>query len=301
MTDWAMTEELLAVLALEIDDLDSLYKRCYTRDCRMAAAEATGDGDDLTAVLAAANQSRGWWDDTWRIVQPLDEGRVLARRGGAARPFRPGQYITLRGPGPVPKEDEPIRVFQPAGTADLQSSFYYAFGETVGEFDEFEDLLRLYWNVSLTGAPMLVSAITGEFNRFSVPFRFKCGQNSGIYERRDSAVLYFHRSYYGIVAQLAARIHADLAAQPGAYIRDSVPLFTRHLARGLGFAEDTGESFGRSRCAILGEAMAATRGCPVGERLAALRGGFEARGLRLDEPWRNRESHGQYPFPFAGV
>jgi hypothetical protein len=292
-----MNEELLAVLALESGGPEFLYERCYTRDCR-AAAEADLEGDpELAAALSAANRSRGRWDDTWCVVQPLGEGRILARRGGAARLFRPGQYITLRGPGPVPEKDEPIRVYQAAGTSELQAGFYFAFGETVCEFDEFEDLLRLYWNVSRAGAPLLVAAITGEFNRFSVPFRFKCGQLPEMYQRRDSAVLYFHRAYYPLAAQLAARIHEDLQA----HLRDSVPLFTLRLACGLSLAEDTGESFGRSRCAILSEAMEATRGRPVEERLAALRAGFESRGLSLEEPWLKSGSHSHYSFPFTGI
>ncbi|HEY1493673.1 MAG TPA: T3SS effector HopA1 family protein [Candidatus Solibacter sp.] len=292
-----MTEELLAVLALDIVDANSLYERCYTRDCRSARPASQKGDPDLTAQLAAANQSRDQWDDNWRVVQPLDEGRVLACRGGAARAFRPGQYLTLRGPGPVARKDEPIRVFQAAGTADLQTGFYFAFGETVCDYDEFEDLLRLYWNVSQTGAPALMSAITGEFNRFSVPFRFKCGQIPELYERRDPAVLYFRRRYYPIVAQLVERIHRELAE----HLRDNVPLFTRRLACGLGFAEDPGESFGRSRCAILAEAMEATRGKPAEERWEALRGSFRTRKLSMEEPWRNAGSSGNYPFPFTGV
>uniref|UniRef100_Q01SN0 Uncharacterized protein n=1 Tax=Solibacter usitatus (strain Ellin6076) TaxID=234267 RepID=Q01SN0_SOLUE len=292
-----MTEELLAVLALDIADANSLYERCYARDCR-STREAAQQGDhDLTAKLAAANQSRDHWDDNWRVVQPLDEGRVLARRGGAARAFRPGQYLTLRGPGPAPQKDEPIRVFQAAGSADLQTGFYFAFGETVCDYDEFQDLLRLYWNISQAGGPLLMAAITAEFNRFSVPFRFKCGQLPELYGRRDPAVLYIRRGYYPIAAQLAERIHGQLAE----HLRDSVPLFTRRLARGLGLAEDPGESFGRSRCAILAEAMEATRRRPVEERYESLRGSFRARRLSIEEPWRNAGSSASYSFPFTGL
>jgi hypothetical protein len=290
-----MTEELLAVLALDLEDAATLYERCYARDCR-APAISVEEGEDLQAALAAANQSRDRWDDTWRVVQALEEGRVMARSGRSARPIRAGQYITLRGPGVVPEEDEPIRVFQPAGTPNIQESFYFAFGETVNEHDEFESLVRFYWNISRAGAPLLMAAITGQFNRFSVPFRFKCGQQPSMFERRDSAVLYVSRSYYSIAAQLVEQIHQQLAD----HLRDSVPLFTRPLARGLALAEDTGESFGQSRCAILAEAMAASRGWPAPERLQALGGSFESRRLSLAEPWRNAGSHMDYRFPFGG-
>ena len=101
-----------------------------------------GDGRDLTAELIAANQSREGWDLGWRLEQGLEDGRVLARKGGSLRAFAPGQYITLGGPGARKEEGQPIRVFAPAGSADAQPGFYYAFGETIADFDEFEDLLR---------------------------------------------------------------------------------------------------------------------------------------------------------------
>jgi hypothetical protein len=153
------------------------------------------------------------------------------------------------------------------GAADIQPGFYHALGETISDYDEFEDLLRVYWNIAAEGAVPLLAAVAREFNRFCIPFRFKCGQVPEVYERRDCAVLYFHRVYFPLASQLVARVHVEVAG----WMREGVPLFTQSLARGLAIAEDPGESFGKNRCAILSECMAATRGLPPAVRLEDLR------------------------------
>ena len=283
-----MTEELLAIFAAipgPPDDPDTLYARCYSRP--ISGPLPAGEPGDLSA----ANATREGIDSGWRVEQAAGEGCVIAVKGGAVRMFRPGQYLTLRGPGAKVEAGEPIRVIASRGAADLQPGFYHALGGTVSGYAEFEDLVRIYWNIAAHGAVPLMAALTTDFNRFGVPFRFKCGQKPEIYERRDSAVLYFHRRYFPIAEQLIARSHAAVAP----WMRDGVPLFTQPLAKGLGFAEDPGESFGKNRCAILSESMAATRGLQPLERLEDLRQRFDTRGLSLDQPWLNARQTGHRP------
>ena len=294
-----MIDELLAIFAAmpgPPDDPETLYARCYTRSV-LRTFEAGEPGD-----LARANTTREAIDYGWRAEQAVAEGYLLARKAGAARRFRPGQYLTLRGPGAKVENGEPVRILVSPGAADIQDGFYHALGETVSDYDEFEDLVRFYWNISAAGAAPLMESLTREFNRFGVPFRFKCGQVPEVYERRDAGVFYVHRRYYPIAVQLVERLHAGAAS----WVRDGVPLFTRPLARGLGLAEDPGESFGKNRCAILSECMAATRGQTPEDRLSDLRRRFAARGLSLDAPWLNSGAglHTRpdpYPYPFRGL
>ena len=276
-----MLEELQAILATDFGSPTDaaalakiLYRRCYTHSI-FEAEPPEGEGRDLTTALVAANRGRGGWDLGWRVEQALDDGRMLARKGFVARAFAPGQYIVLNGPGGKVEEGQALHVFGPGGSAEAQPGYYHAFGETIAEQEEFEDLLRFYWNVTADGAPRLIQHLTGEFNKFLVPFRFKCGRTEGMYSRRDAAVLYIHRRYYPIAIRLVERVQAAIARD----LRDSVPLFTRRLARGVGFAEDPGESFGQNRCRILAEAMMTSRD------VAEVRRQFEARGLSLDAPW----------------
>ncbi len=276
-----------------------LYRRCYMHSIldAPAADDSERNDGDLTSVLSAANTGRAAWDEGWRIDQILEEGRILARKGGAARSFLPGEYLTHRGLGLGPEAGKAVSIFLPAGSSDIQPGFYHAFGDTAGPFEEGEGTLRFYWNISMEGAPLLMEAITREFNRFQIEFQFKCGTRALHYPRRDAAVLYVNRRDYGIGALLAERVRERLKT----WLEAGTPLFARQLAPGLGFAEDPGDSFGRHRCRILAEGMAATTGKPAEERLEEVRRQFERRGLSLDRPWLNAGSADGYEFPFRGV
>jgi hypothetical protein len=144
----------MAILAADLpgqDDAgrlaDVLYSRCYMHsilDPPAAAHEGTIDRD-LTSLLIAANASRAAWDEGWRIDQILDEGRILARKSGAARSFLPGEYLTHRSLGAGPEAGKPVSIFLPGGSADMQLGLYHAFGDTAGEFEDSEQILRFYW------------------------------------------------------------------------------------------------------------------------------------------------------------
>jgi hypothetical protein len=98
-----LAEELSAILAADLPFQDDafeltriLYNRCYTASILDPAAPADTGSNDLTPVLAAANQSRASWDEGWKIDQLLDAGRILARKGGAARAFLPWAPVRPR-------------------------------------------------------------------------------------------------------------------------------------------------------------------------------------------------------------
>ena len=295
-----LIDELKAILAADFPEQRDpaklavvLYNRCYTVSILDPPAPAASEVD-LTPSLAAANQSRATWDEGWKIDQMLDGGRILARKGGAARGFLPGEYLSHRGIGSGPEAGARVSIFIPPACADLQRGYYYAFGETVSEFEEGEQTLRFFWNVTRAGAPPLVEAVTRDFNRFQIPFRFKCSNQAPDYPRRDAAVLYLHSRYYPIAALVVESIHARLRhlLDPG------TPLFTKRLADGLGFAEDPGESFGENRSKILASAMTATQGQAADQRIDELRRQFEQRGLSFHQPWLNPGSADRYEFPF---
>ena len=295
-----MHGELTAILTADLPGQDDaaklaeiLYDRCYTQSILNVPASHRAS-QDLTPTLIAANHSRPKWDEGWRIDQLLDDGRILARKGNAARSFLPGEYLTHRGLGVGPEAGRAVHIFLPEGSVDMQAGFYHVFGETASLFDDSRPPLRFYWNVSMEGAPQLVEAVTRDFNRFQIPFHFKCATNAAHYPRRDAAILYLHRRYYPIAALVLERMHSRLRA----WLNIDTPLFARRLADGFGFAEDPGGSFGKHRCTILAGAMASSRGRSLEERLLEVRTHFELRGLSLDRPWLNAGSVDCYEFPF---
>ncbi|HUB82430.1 MAG TPA: T3SS effector HopA1 family protein [Bryobacteraceae bacterium] len=295
-----MLSELTAVLAADWPSQDDaaeltglLYTRSYTRSVLDVPTGSAAAPRDLSADLAAANQSRSRWWKGWRVEQVLDDGRIVAARNGAERAFLPGEYVAYRGIGTGLAKGEPISVFSAAGSSEIQPAFYYAFGEAVADFEWTGATLRIYWNVQPEGAPRLMAAVTREFNRYQIPFRFKCLNAASSFPRRDAAVLYFDRRHYRLAALLVESIHREVLP----WLSPGTPLFTKPLAPGMALAEDPGASFGMHRCAILAEAMAASPGKPVEERLAELRRCFAERGLCFDSPWLNANSAETYDYP----
>lgn len=298
--------ELRAVLAADLPAQDDaaklcriLYDRCYTHSIfdESVGETLSSVNPHLTATLAAANRSREVWVEGWRIDRILDDGRIVAVKNGAARTFLPGQYVSNRGLGSGPEEGLEIAILATGGSVDLQQFYYWAFGETVSDYEPGQSTLRTYWNIQAEGAPRLMEALTRDLNRFQVPFRFKCLNHASHFPRRDAAVLYIHRRHYPIAAMLVERVYGEVRQ----WLNEGTPLFTKPLSHGLALAEDPGHSFGNHRCDILATAMVAARGGTVEERLAEVRRQFEERGLSLDAPWLNANSPGDYAYPFAAV
>jgi hypothetical protein len=296
---WRCGEETIEAKPEEIEAklTEFLYHRCYIR---WFGEDGSGHGSgDLAEALRAAHPGRPPRDMGWRAVEAVEGGWIVATKGGAARRFAPGRYLVRDGSFGPPAKDQPLLVWPGRDSVDVQPSYYYAFSDTVGECYESEDLLRFYWNISADGAPHLLRALVGGLNRFQTPFQFKLPRQREGYGRRDTAVLYFNRRYFGIVAQIAARVHAEL----GEYLDEPVPLFTRRLARGLALAEDPNESFGMHRCRILAGALreAHERGLESGaQKTGALERRFGELGLSLEQPHLNAGSRDEYDLPGDG-
>jgi hypothetical protein len=84
-------------------------------------------------------------------------------------------------------------------------------------------------------------------------------------------------------------------------LKPATPLFSKHLADGLGFAEDprTGESFGMNRCRLMAEAVcrAHQRGHDSAEaRLGEIAAAFAAAGLSFECPYLNAGTVDAYDF-----
>jgi len=243
--------------------------------------------------LARANQGRSFMDIGWVIETVPGDGSVIAAKHHARRRFSPGEFLTQRNPGGKPEAGDPILIYAPVeGKGNPSDAFWFAFGETVSPFGHSEDLIRFYWNISADGAPSLVSLITGELNRFQIPFRFKCPCRESEYYRLDSAVLYVHKYYWPIVSKVARRIHERIAPSlcPGG------PPLTRPLAWGLSLAEDPGEgrSFGMHRCTLLARAALELRLSPGAVPLDTAERHFREAGLDLRVPYLNPGSEDIY-------
>ena len=279
---------------------DVLYDHAYSRELTEppVVVEDAEPDSALVRALRRANASRNRWDRGWWIEPPGDADQFVVRKKRKARLVRPGEFMLDDPYIWPPSFGASVRLRVPRDARHLQTGFYFAFGETAPPPGASFDLVRLYWNVQLAGAPGLVHSLTKTLNRFHVPFRLKCLTIPAHYDRVDAAVLFVQKRYFPITAQVVADTWSALEPHLG----QATPLFTLRLAPGLAMAENPadGSSFGKSRCRLLAEGlwdahvavadMPADRHDCVAER-------FGAAGLSLEQPHLDAGSTDVYSLP----
>ena len=271
-----------------------IYRQCYVKGFSEPAPES-GPSEDLTPLLRAAHAGQPCRESGWRVAQVLESGAIVARKGGRARRFEPGQYVNLDSPLGS-RKDHRIAVFLPKDSTSVQAGYYHLFGEALGDGSDGLRIVRFYWHIRADGAPRLVSLVTGALGRFQIPYQMKLLQWRQSYYRRDAAVLYLQRRYYRAAAMLLANVHEQIAAD----LAPGVPLFTKRLAHGFALAENPGESFGKARCRIVAQALVKVRDqarSSEPELAEAVDRQFRECGLSPEEPYLNPGSRDKYEFP----
>jgi hypothetical protein len=256
------------------------------------------DDPSMLANLAAANRGRAGWDAGWRVDFVHDDGSVVAARDSALRRFEPGAFVSRGIPGLRPEPGFPLAIYAPAEFRSSEESFYYVFGECVDPFGGSGQHMRIYWNVSAEGAAPLIDALTREFNRFQVPFQFKCVHRLKEFCRLDSAVLYVHPFYWEITSRLIPRVYDEVAR----WLAPGVPMLTKPLRPGLALAESPagGGSFGQHRCRIVSRAARALLASPKASddaRIEELSRQFRNDGFDFSRPYLNPDSTDRYDLP----
>jgi len=209
--------------------------------------------DDVTPYLSAANHGRTHWDSDWVVEAISENGQFHVVKNKQRLKIWPGEFVCAQGVGQPAVVGAQVNLYRPCEAAHWQPGFYYAFSDN--HYDQFEHgaLVRFYWNVRVAEATSLTSAITREFNRYQMPFRFKCTNLISLSERVDTAVLYLPSQYLRLGRQLVLEIHDSVNLT----LDDEVPLFSKPLAKGLSMAQDpdNGSSFGMERCLRLARAI----------------------------------------------
>jgi class II lanthipeptide synthase len=230
-------------------------------------------------ALSEANTGNGSWEGGWTVERIEGETALIVSSVRARVPtaacrssgaLRAGAAVDLR----VPKEH-----------LWLAPGFYTAFSNAAVR--PAGSVLRAYWNVTATGAPLLVHALTTTLNGAETPFRLKIADHPFRLDRCDAAVLYLPDTALEAVRSMLLAVADELAA----HLTPSIPTFTLALAPGVGLAEHDGGpvSFGTLRCRLLAEAI--VRAADLGtvtpdERLASVAEHFAEAGVDIDAPYR---------------
>ena len=275
-----------------------LYHRCYSRPFE----EGVPGGpmrpqadDDFVQQLSAANTSRDRLSRGWQLLRLLPTEHYIAQKDGLVRILATSECQLEPGSATDLNEGGLISVPWSRQSTTIQPTFYFAFGEAIGDQQDDADLMKVYWNIRAAGMPLLMRLLTQRLDRFRIPFRLKCLNNPTAYTRADAAVLFMSRRFYDVAEVLLAGIVLDVKG----YLDVDVPLFSKRLAGGVGVAEepDNGESFGQQRCRMLAEAIWNAHRLHLRgehERLEAVAEHFELHGLSLDTPHLNPGSVDRY-------
>jgi len=253
--------------------------------------EAPGE-DDLSSRLSRANRSRTLWDEGWKTIARLPDGRLATAKDSRARTWAPGQYVHDAKPR-SPGAGDIVRTLSASESTAAQPGFHFFFGESAADDVERASQVRFYWNIRWEGAVRLVEALGRVLNRWRIPYQFNCPVRKRRFTRRDSGVLYVGGRRTALLRELLPSVMEAVEGD----LEDGTPLFTRRIARGVGVAENPegGESFGMDRCGIVADGLidAFESGGDSGARLAGIERRFERRGVALAQPWLNRR--GQDP------
>jgi hypothetical protein len=276
-----------------------LYRRWYrlggtaSADAADAGTHAIALPTPFLAALSKANLGRGPYESGWH-VHAIDGDFIVVQRDGLLLWARPDEIVSVDGA--TPNLAAPVAVHLPKELLRALPGFYLALGDNELPPPGKEPIVRLYWNIPVNAAPLLMESVTTKLNEAGVPFRCKMMSAPDAYVCCDAAVLYIPKRYYTFVEELIVAIHRGLRTSMG----DVVPALTKQLAPGLGLAEDpgNGDSFGMHRCDLVAEGIIRAREHrqrSMRKRLTSVITCFNEAGIDCNHPYLNPGSVDIYP------
>jgi hypothetical protein len=246
------------------------------------------------SALSNANAGAGSWERGWTWRRRGD-GLCSVERAGLT--LRAATGDVAAEPGGAVVAGAPVALRVPKDLPKISPGYYLARSNEDGA-EVASPMVRLYWNLSPSGAVRLMRAVTTRLNDARIPFRIKALGDPAAYTRCDAAVLYFRRDDYAALTIHMTDIHQELRP----FLKDPIPAFAKELAPGVGLAEDPGDgdSFGMSRCQLVAEGLlrAHEEGkSELADRIGAVEARFAGGGIDVTRPYLNPGSSDTYEFP----
>lgn len=206
--------------------------------------------DAFMDTLSKSNHSTKEPDKNWRIYAVDHQGNAFAEKNGNLRQVTVNTYVPNPAQ-PTLAVNQTVDFKRQRENRAAQPVFYHVFGDTFLAPDC--SMIRVYWSITPEGAATLVEQVSKVLNDYRIPFNFKCLNHPELYNRNDSAVLYFDKKNLTIVKMLLKPIIE--AVRP--HLTDKHPLFTDVIDTGVSMAEDpgNGQSFGMSRSSAIASAL----------------------------------------------
>ncbi|MFI5219550.1 MAG: T3SS effector HopA1 family protein [Bacteroidia bacterium] len=239
---------------------DIIYRNCYCRNQfssqKAELTSLTGNESErllFISKLNEANKTQDILDKGWSIEEIDESGTLLVSKKEFQMITTAGNYLNQSR---IISEIRPLDKIMIRMLRDSQQSenhFYFINGMEQHEW-WLTGSVRFYWNLKKEGAALLLESVSSQFNRFGIPFGFKCCSDPHSYSRNDSGVLYLANCYFNIGIKILKDIHKNISE----FLKESVPLFTLKIAKGLSFAENPPShqiSFGQSRSRIIARGL----------------------------------------------
>jgi len=276
-----------------------LYNNFY---CQGSAVTPRQETRELLSVgtipfvqdLSVVNSGGGYWNEGWE-VRAIGNGTIAVRGEDLDLWVRAEDCLAPPGASIVLGMQLSLRF--PKEFLGIAPGFYMALSNKAFSRNDPQPLVRLYWNLGAEGAVHFMRSVTSMLNRVDIPFKLKVLNDLSRFTRCDAVVLYIRKSDYSTVSEMLGGIYPEVAK----HLRQRIPVFTKLLAVGVGFAEDPGqgESFGQQSCRLLAEGMirAYEQGKKsVEERLQVVLDYFTEHGISPEKPFLNPGSLDDYTF-----
>lgn len=255
-----------------------------------------GTGPFISA-LSTANSGEGWWQEGWAVTGADREG-VAATRDGLTLHAPLDHCRSIDGRPTVAGAAVAIRL--PKEWFGRSPGYYLALADVALDPPEPSQVVRLYWNVTASGAVGLMRQATMSLNRAGLGFHLKVISNPNNFRRCDAAVVYLHRPDVAAALEVLDPVYRSLAESMSMKLR--TPAFTKRLAPGLGLAENphAPQSFGMHRCELVAQGLVdAFEGgvVPDAERLDIVVRRLARAGVRIETPYLNPDAVDDYELP----
>ncbi|HEY8026020.1 MAG TPA: T3SS effector HopA1 family protein [Burkholderiaceae bacterium] len=275
---------------------------------RQNASVRDGVGDNapepygnFTAHLSAANSGTGTWENGWHIVaSDIKKNQIAVKKSGVVF------WVETHEVKCCGRMDSTMScsVRTPKEVKNLDADYFIIFGNLshVGGEDSTGDVVNFYWNLTAASAIDFVQLCTNVLNRERLHFKAKVLSDPRAFVHAEAGILSINR----VDLQETLPIVFDMYRQLEGKIKPATPLFSKHLADGLGFAEEptSNHRLGHARAKIIADAV---NDClrqghgPKEEILQSVRQRFVNEGIDPMLPYALKKHVAEYEQLFASI
>jgi hypothetical protein len=235
---------------------EHLYVRLYLRPSHPFATPPVDmfARRDHIAMLSEANTGCGTWEPGWRLQRIDQDGRAVVAKDDIDF-WAP--TTAVQRPNGKTSPGESCRVWVGKELRYRIAGYYVAIGDGEQDADDgggtTEPMARYYWHLTAPAAVRFLATATSLLNAARIAFRIKVLDDPRAYHRANAGVLLLRLGDNSAASSIIAAIHSAVAHG----LRSSVPMFTKRLADGLGYAMSPpgSSSFGQHGCLLAAEAL----------------------------------------------